>query len=671
MAEAEDVITDVARHATTYVQALWRRQRPSPRPTSTPRAWRLADFAQRIDLLLVAVFARGWPLRAAQPPAPDNLLARFAKSRQGPRVRFALPATDGAQIWLPAALGLVNEDLAAETYRLLALQQAMRAQRGGAVLWAQAQTPLERELVLLLEADAADADLVRALPGLKEPLRALRERALAARPPLADFPAPRRALEEALREQMARDPAAAPQHSPDQSASRARDWAATLAAAGAAGPLLKDLWTGELRTPTAANAPARVVGEPPEAAARAAKSARLTRTPRVREAADGEDDTKPGAWMVQTSQPHETAADAYGLQRPTDRDVDTAAEDFAEDLSDLAEARQIATPGQASEILLAEEAPEAPARRAGQALAEKAAGSGVFDYPEWDFSAAGYRQIGARVHVEPAVCGDPAWVRATLEEHRALLASVRRGFELLKAERSELRRQLDGDEIDLEALVEARADFAAGLPLSQAVYRTSRPARRSLAITLLVDISGSTDSWVSAGRRVIDVEREALLLVCLALEGLREAYCVLGFSGQGAQRVTVRELKRFDEPYSEAVALRIAGLEPEHYTRAGAALRHASAGLMQQSVRHRLLLLLSDGKPNDDDHYEGRYGVEDLRQAVVEARLQGISAFCLTIDRSASSYLARIFGAHHYALLREPERLPAALLAWLRRLVLH
>jgi nitric oxide reductase NorD protein len=192
-----------------------------------------------------------------------------------------------------------------------------------------------------------------------------------------------------------------------------------------------------------------------------------------------------------------------------------------------------------------------------------------------------------------------------------------------------------------------------------------------LAITLLVDISGSTDSWVSAGRRVIDVEREALLLVCLALDSLREPYSVLGFSGQGARGVVVREIKRFDEPYSDTVALRIAGLEPEHYTRAGAALRHAAAVLMRQPVRHRLLLLLSDGKPNDDDVYEGRYGVEDLRQAVVEARLQGISPFCLTIDRSAASYLARIFGLHHYVLLREPERLPGALLTWLRRLVLH
>jgi len=674
MPEAEDVITDLVRHGTVYVQALWRRHQPLSTAAATLR---LVDCSNRIDLLLVAVFGQSRPLRSAQRPPPSGLLARLANVGHGPRVRDALPATDGAHIWLPPDLGLSDAADAAQTYRLLALQQAMRAQRGSAVAWAQARTPLEQDIVLLLEADAADADLVRALPGLAGPLRTLRARALAARPPLARFPPSGHALEEVLREMLARAPEPAAQAGADVILQRARACALTLVertptttARGASG-LFKDLWTGELRaSPVGKVPPAGSAGLAGLAEQKTPRSARLARTPRVRTAPDDDEDTGPGAWMVQTSQPHETAADAMGLQRPTDRDVDTAAEDFTEDLSDLAEARQIAVPGQSREVLLSDDPPERPAQRVVQSSAGDA-DSRVFDYPEWDFKSAAYRFPGARVHVLPAGSGEPAWVQTTLAEHRGLLASLRRGFEMLKAERAVLRHQLDGDDIDLEALVEARADYAAGRPLTQAVYRATRPARRSLAITLLVDISGSTDSWVSAGRRVIDVEREALLLVCLALESLREAYEVLAFSGQGARGVTVRELKRFDEPSSEAVALRIAALEPEHYTRAGAALRHAAVGLMEQPARHRLMLLLSDGKPNDDDGYEGRYGVEDLRQAVVEARLQGINAFCLTIDRSASVYLARVFGAHHYALLREPERLPSALLAWMRRLVLH
>src|SRR5690606_21450588 len=108
---------------------------------------------------------------------------------------------------------------------------------------------------------------------------------------------------------------------------------------------------------------------------------------------------------------------------------------------------------------------------------------------------------------------------------------------------------------------------------------------------------------------------------------------VLAFSGEGPGGVTIRNVKNFEERYGHDIELRIAGLEPERYTRAGAAIRHATALLMREQAHHRLLLILSDGKPNDMDHYDGRYGVEDMRQSVIEARLQGISTFCLTIDR--------------------------------------
>ena len=144
---------------------------------------------------------------------------------------------------------------------------------------------------------------------------------------------------------------------------------------------------------------------------------------------------------------------------------------------------------------------------------------------------------------------------------------------------------------------------------------------------------------------------------------------MLAFSGEGPQGVVVRPVKAFGESYGPQVARRIAGLEPEHSTRTGAALRHATSMLMGQPTSHRLLLLLSDGKPNDVDAYEGRYGVEDLRQSVLEARMQGISVFCLTVDRQAASYLPAVFGPHQWALLPRPEVLPQVLLEWLRRLV--
>jgi nitric oxide reductase NorD protein len=148
-----------------------------------------------------------------------------------------------------------------------------------------------------------------------------------------------------------------------------------------------------------------------------------------------------------------------------------------------------------------------------------------------------------------------------------------------------------------------------------------------------------------------------------------QPYAVQAFSGEGPEHVTIRNVKGFDEHLAPAVARRISSLEPEQSTRVGAAVRHATAQLLGQPARHRLLLLLSDGKPNDVDQYSGRYGVEDFRQAVVEAKLQGVSPFCLTIDRQAAGYLPLVFGAGHYALLTRPELLPRALLDWVRRLI--
>jgi nitric oxide reductase NorD protein len=250
-----------------------------------------------------------------------------------------------------------------------------------------------------------------------------------------------------------------------------------------------------------------------------------------------------------------------------------------------------------------------------------------------------------------------------------MLLLIRRRFETLRAQRTVLRRQLDGEEIDLDACIDALADVRAGAASPERLYQRLPPAQRDIAAVLLIDVSGSTDGWVSAHRRIIDVEREALLLVCVALQDLGEPYAVQAFSGEGPHNVTVRPLKKFEEQFDDEIALRIAAVEPERYTRAGAAIRHATAQLMRRSAGHRLLMLLSDGKPNDVDHYEGRFGVEDMRQAVLEARTQGIHPFCLTIDRQAPDYVPHVFGAHHYAMLPRSELLPTVLLDWMRRLL--
>ena len=687
MAEAEDVITDAARHATIYARALWRRHRPA---TKGPVRLQLADVAQRLDLLIAAVFGRSFALRVAQPPAAPSLIGRMLLRHQLPPVREAFPATDGRSIWLPDNFGVAESDTAAmERFRTIALQQAMRAERGSARHFRAEAPPLERELYLLLEARAADDALVRLLPGMAAPLATLRRAALQRRPRLGAFTASLRGLEELVRLVLtAQDHKALLVSWPHGMATAAftlpaspaqvrqyahslyATWPGSAASALSAMRLLwRDWWTGDLRAPPATARASGQTADSEDDSADACKprSARLSRRPEVRESDDAEDDEKPGAWMVQTAQPHEQAEDPMGLQRPTDRDETTAAEDFANALSELPEARLVFAPGKPREVLISNDPPESRAR--GEQTGKPGEAVDRCHYPEWDWRTGSYRDPGTTVLLLPAPGGPQKWVDDTLEQKRGMLHEIRRRFELLRAQRVRQRKQLDGEAIDLEAYIESYSDFRAGLPMTQRLYQTERRSRRDMAIMLLVDVSGSTDGWIAADRRVIDVEREALLLVSIALDGMAEPYSVLAFSGEGPQAVIVRSVKRFEERFDSAVAQRIAGLEPENYTRAGAALRHASALLMQQPAGHRLLLMLSDGKPNDIDDYEGRYGVEDMRQAVTEAKLQGISPFCLTIDRQAANYLPAVFGPGHYALLPRPELLPSVLLDWLRRLV--
>ncbi|OWW21053.1 nitric oxide reductase activation protein NorD [Noviherbaspirillum denitrificans] len=657
MPEAEDVITDVARHATIFARDLWRRHR---KDHAAPTRLALRDVSQRLDLLLAAVFGKSFPIRVAQAPAPPTFLTKVFKRKEGPRHAIALPATDGVSIWLPPELEMATDIPAMDWYRVMALQQAMRASRKSAAFLGELATEYQRAAFLLLEAQAADAHIVRLLPGMRTSVDAVRQAALRMRPSIDRFPPSTRPLEDLARSLLAGGYGDA-EHAPGDVLEQAQAFAPSTST------LYKDLWTGDLLPPPVVVRQALEGEGGPDPDRASTRSARLPRRPDVREPKDDEGDDKQGAWMIQTSQPHEQVEDPVGMQRPTDRDESTAAEEFADALSELPEARLVSTPGRAKEVLLSDDAPESRARIEAPRAWD---GSGTrLDYPEWDYRVAAYRQPGATVHLLAPQEGLQAWVESTLHAHRSMLHAVRRRFELLRAQRTRLRKQVEGEEIDLEAYIDSQADFRAGLPLSQRLYQTCRPARRDLAIVLLIDISGSTDGWISANRRVIDVEREALLLVSIALQGLQAPYAVLGFSGEGPQRVTIRTLKSFDEAYGDTIARRIAALEPEHYTRAGAAIRHATASLLHQAAAHRLLLLLSDGKPNDVDVYEGRYGVEDMRQAVTEARLQGINPFCLTIDRQAAAYLPGVFGAHHYALLPKPELLPTVLLEWTKRLV--
>ncbi|WP_263772900.1 nitric oxide reductase activation protein NorD [Propionivibrio soli] len=656
MAEGEDLIVDAARHVTAYGQALWQRHRKAPRDGAP----RLADLAARLAFLLTAVHGGHWSLRAAPPALPPTLLTRVFRGKERPWPDLALPSCAGRTVWLPSELKGVAVDRAPALFRAMALQQGLRAVRREEMGRQGPLDPLACEFLLVLEAEAADAALGRALPGLADDLRRLREEARRRRPPLERFPPHRRALEQWY---LARSEAWTGMLDAASLEAAAQELAAAWP--HPASTLFKDWWTGDWPREEGTSA-AMGGGETPLDDV-PVRSARLDRRPRVRQRREGEDDdAAPGAFMVQTAQPHEHAEDPMGVQRPADRDADSAAEAYADSVSELNEARLVRTSQRAHEVLLSDDPPQT--KTVLETVKVSASGGGV-RYPEWDYRRQSYSEPGTTVFETTAMPGARSWVERTLAEQRSMLGQIRRQFERLRVRRVARYRQYEGDEIDIDACIEARADLRGGAALSQRLYRQSRPARRDTAIVVLVDVSGSTDGWVSGQRRIIDVEREALLPLSIALDSLGEPHAILAFSGEGAHGVSVRRVKGFDEHHGDEVALRIAGLEPERYTRAGAALRHACALLAERRARHRLLLLLSDGKPNDNDQYEGRYGLEDTRQAVLEGRQRGLSIFCLTVDRQAAAYVPYVFGKGHHALLSHPERLPTVLPEWLKRLL--
>lgn len=276
-------------------------------------------------------------------------------------------------------------------------------------------------------------------------------------------------------------------------------------------------------------------------------------------------------------------------------------------------------------------------------------------YPEWDYRRALLQKDHCAVQCYVARDAAPYHPPPAL---RAVARQMRRRLEALRAAPGRMRGRPEGDEIDIDAWVRHQVD-AGQAPRSEAppIFIQRQRTERSLATLLLADLSLSTDCYATQEARVIDVIRDALHVFGEALAASSDAFEMLGFSSVRRQHVRIQHLKGFDERWDSAAIARVNAIKPGYYTRMGAALRHATARLAQRSERQRLLLILTDGKPNDLDIYEGRYGLEDTRHAVHAARAAGLTPFCVTIDAQAHDYLPHLFGSQGYALVHRPQDL--------------
>ena len=290
-------------------------------------------------------------------------------------------------------------------------------------------------------------------------------------------------------------------------------------------------------------------------------------------------------------------------------------------------------------------------------------------YPEWDQAAGGYLADHVRVVDRPVAPGDPAFYPSVLTDRPGLVVRLRRTFEWLRPQGIGILRQwIEGDEFDYRALIDYAVDRQAGVTPSERLYIKRVKRLRDVAVLLLVDLSRSTGNLVAGSRqRVVDVEKEAIVLFCEALGVVGDRFALAGFSGSGRLGVEYLRIKEFDAPVDGAVKERIASVAPRRATRMGAAIRHAVMQLAAQPVRVRLLLILGDGFPNDID-YKADHAVADTRQAMGEARARGIYTHAITVNLPQDARLDDLYGPVRHTVIGDVTELPGKLLGIYGRL---
>ena len=331
----------------------------------------------------------------------------------------------------------------------------------------------------------------------------------------------------------------------------------------------------------------------------------------------------------------------------------------------------------------------------------------TFIYPEWDFRARDYKPNWCVVKQKTMAEGDPSYYSDILNEYSSLMYQIRRQFELMTPELFKKERKLqDGEELDIDDVIEAMIDMKTGASPSEKLYWRRNKVQREVAVIFLLDTSASTaeaidenskigDSatpptdaveylnWLKTKRtdqtrlnykRIIDVEKESVVLLINALEAIGDTYGIYGFSGYGRENVEFYTVKDINEKLSDKVKSRIDKISPLHATRMGPAIRHATTKLADQDAKTKLLFLISDGRPQDRGYsregVEKEYAVNDTKMALDEARRKNINAFCLTVDKSGHDYLQAMCQDLGYEVLENVHMLPQRLLYLYKKLTM-
>ena len=287
-------------------------------------------------------------------------------------------------------------------------------------------------------------------------------------------------------------------------------------------------------------------------------------------------------------------------------------------------------------------------------------------YKEWDFSKKRYKPDYCKVFLKKIKGGDLTYAQKCLSENTKNLNALRRKFAQIHQQRRTVKRLQDGESIDIDTLVDWYTDLKSGRTPSDNIYLSKRKKEPDLAVLFLLDLSLSTDSYAD-GNRVLDVEKQAVILFGEVLSEYNVDFAVSGFYSKTRNNCVYHSLKDFGESWTKGKQ-KIGAVEPEGYTRIGPALRHSKTLIEKHSARQKWVILLSDGKPNDYDKYEGKYGVADVKQALREMHERHINTYAIAIESVARYYLPQMFGQNHYNILSHADMMISSLAILYRRI---
>ena len=289
--------------------------------------------------------------------------------------------------------------------------------------------------------------------------------------------------------------------------------------------------------------------------------------------------------------------------------------------------------------------------------------SDPFHYQEWDYQIQLHRPDWSTVYERRQPRGNPEDIENILTAYKPIAYRIKQIIDLLTPEGVQrVRNMEDGDEIDINAAVDAMISIRMGQQPNPRITMRNVLKSRDLSVVVLMDLSESTNEKVQGSdKTILELTREAATLVATAIDGIGDPFALHGFASDGRHDVQYYRFKDFNQHFDDEAKSRLAGMQGGLSTRMGAAMRHAGQHLLKQPERRKLLLIVTDGEPADIDERDPQHLRHDTKKAVEELYTKGILSYCLTLDPLADNYVKRIFGENNYTIIDNVERLPEQL----------